>query len=279
MVFATATVRIRTDGRQRTGFQCRPAFDQSGQTDQSSLLDEASALVSGDRETQVSEPAFTIRINDAVAATPATAALEATATVAPGVNLRFVSKGTESVAALRDDSIDLDIGAGPPAALDIRFALLDREHLVGIVRAGSPAGQRTMASTGCNRQVVAQLDAGVTYFVSAGTSSGQGEVCQIGPAEAWSSTPNSPPPVTVTGTVTCDQSATAEINFFIAQRFVAQGNGFTFPLRDPTPTTWTVPAFSFTGVLLGSGPAPVDLSAFARNATTTLPNQDHRLHR
>jgi DNA-binding transcriptional LysR family regulator len=108
-----------------------------------SLLDEASALISADREVTVAEleRTFTIRINDGVAATLATAAVEATAAVAPGVSLRFVAEGDESVEALRDGSVDLDIGAGDPTAPDIRTALLYRERLVGIVHADHPLGR------------------------------------------------------------------------------------------------------------------------------------------
>ncbi|WP_433654287.1 LysR family transcriptional regulator [Nocardia sp. CA-128927] len=108
-----------------------------------SLLDEASALITADREVTVAElkRTFTIRINDGVAATLATAAVEATAAVAPGVTLRFVTEGTESIEALRDGSVDLDIGAGDVTAPDIQSALLYRERLVGIVRADSPLGR------------------------------------------------------------------------------------------------------------------------------------------
>jgi DNA-binding transcriptional LysR family regulator len=109
-----------------------------------SLLDEASALISADREVTVAQlkRTFTIRINDGVAATLATAAVEATAAVAPGVTLRFVAEGSESLEALRDGSVDLDIGAGDDAAPDIRTAVLYRERLVGIVRADSPLGRQ-----------------------------------------------------------------------------------------------------------------------------------------
>ncbi|WP_338762267.1 LysR family transcriptional regulator [Nocardia vulneris] len=107
-----------------------------------SLLDEAAALISADREITIAEleRTFTIRINDGVAATSVTAAVEATSAVAPGVVLRFVAEGSESAEALRDGSVDLDIGAGEVAAPDIRSALLYRERVVGIVRADSPLG-------------------------------------------------------------------------------------------------------------------------------------------
>ncbi|WP_018680953.1 LysR family transcriptional regulator [Actinokineospora enzanensis] len=109
-----------------------------------SLLDEAAALVSANREVSVADLArtFTIRINDGVAATLVTAVVEATAAAAPGVVLRFVAEGTESIEALRDGSVDLDIGAGDPTAPDIRSAVLYRERVVGVVRADHPLGRR-----------------------------------------------------------------------------------------------------------------------------------------
>lgn len=116
-----------------------------------SLLDEAAALTSADRELRVAEleRTFTIRINDGVAATLVTAAVAATAAVAPGVILRFVAEGTESSEALRDGSIDLDIGAGDAPAPDIRTAGLYLERVVGIVRAGSSLGRRPTLAQLC----------------------------------------------------------------------------------------------------------------------------------
>jgi DNA-binding transcriptional LysR family regulator len=107
-----------------------------------SLLEEATALISADREITVAslERTFTIRINDGVAATLASALVDATAEAAPGVTLRFVTEGSESVEALRDGSVDLDIGAGDVAAPDLRTAPLYREHMVGIVGAAGPWG-------------------------------------------------------------------------------------------------------------------------------------------
>ncbi|MFH8224205.1 LysR family transcriptional regulator [Streptomyces sp. NPDC018057] len=108
-----------------------------------SLLEEASALISADREISVADlrRTFTVRINDGVAATLATTAVEAVAAAAPGVTLRFVAEGSESVEALRDGSVDLDIGVGDLDAPDIRTAPLYRERLVGIVGADSPLGR------------------------------------------------------------------------------------------------------------------------------------------
>lgn len=108
-----------------------------------SLLDEAAALVGAEREVSPAdlERTFTVRINDGVAATLASAAVEATAAVAPGVVLRFVAEGNESLEALRDGTVDLDIGAGDDTAPDVRSALLYRERVVGVVGEASPLGR------------------------------------------------------------------------------------------------------------------------------------------
>ena len=108
------------------------------------LLDEASALVSADRELVPGELArsFTIRINDGIVATLAPAVINAISALAPQVTLRFVAEGSESLEALRDGSIDLDIGVGDFAAPDLRTAVLYHERLVGIVRTDHPLGRR-----------------------------------------------------------------------------------------------------------------------------------------
>ncbi|WP_086844187.1 LysR family transcriptional regulator [Amycolatopsis kentuckyensis] len=106
-----------------------------------SLLEEAASLVNTELSLADLERTFTIRINDGVAATLATAAAEAASAAAPGVTLRFVAEGAESAEALRDGSIDLDIGVGDHPAPDIRTAVLYRERLVAAVRADSPLGR------------------------------------------------------------------------------------------------------------------------------------------
>jgi DNA-binding transcriptional LysR family regulator len=104
-----------------------------------SLLDEASALINA----KELDPAdlrrtFTVRVSDGVV-TPLVGAVAARA---PGVVLRFVAEGDESAEALRDGSVDLDIGAGHDTEADLRSVVLFRERLVGVVRAGHPLGNR-----------------------------------------------------------------------------------------------------------------------------------------
>ena len=102
-----------------------------------SLLDEASALISADRELSAADlqRTFTIRINDGVAVTMVTVVVEAVAAIAPGVVLRFVAEGAESAEALRNGTIDLDIGVTDDLGPDLRTAPLYRERLIGVVRA------------------------------------------------------------------------------------------------------------------------------------------------
>ena len=104
-----------------------------------SLLDEASALINAkDLDLAELRRTFTIRVSDGVV----TPLVNAVATQAPGVVLRFVPEGDESVEALRNGSVDLDIGAGNDTETDIRSVVLFREKLVGIVRADSPLKNR-----------------------------------------------------------------------------------------------------------------------------------------
>lgn len=106
-----------------------------------SLLDEASALVN-DRDLDVANlrRTFTIRVGDGVV----TPLVSAVATKAPHVVLRFVAEGDESVEALRDGSVDLDLGAGADTEADIRSEVLFRERMVGVVRIDHPLKKPTL---------------------------------------------------------------------------------------------------------------------------------------
>jgi len=115
------------------------------------LLDEASALISADRELSAADlqRTFTIRINDGVAVTLVTVVAEAVAAVAPGVVLRFVAEGAESPEALRNGTIDLDIGVADDLGPDLRTSVLYRERLAAIVRADAPLGPRPTLAQLC----------------------------------------------------------------------------------------------------------------------------------
>ncbi|RJO73380.1 LysR family transcriptional regulator [Nocardia panacis] len=128
-----------------------------------SLLDEAAALISADRDLAPADLSrtFTIRINDGVAATLAAAVVEATAAVAPGVILRFVAEGSESVEALRDGSVDLDIGVREESVPGIHRADLYREHMIGLARVESPLPDRPTLAQLCEYPHVSASRRGV----------------------------------------------------------------------------------------------------------------------
>jgi DNA-binding transcriptional LysR family regulator len=56
---------------------------------------------------------------------------------------------TRTTEALRDGSVDLDIGVGDVTAPDIRTTALYRERIVGIVRADSPLSRRPTLAQLC----------------------------------------------------------------------------------------------------------------------------------
>ncbi|KJK42607.1 LysR family transcriptional regulator [Lentzea aerocolonigenes] len=106
-----------------------------------SLLDEAQALVN-DKDVDVAElrRTFTIRVGDGVV----TSLVGVVADQAPHVVLRFVAEGDESVEALRDGSVDLDLGAGTDTDSDIRSEVLFGERMVGVVRTDHPLKKPTL---------------------------------------------------------------------------------------------------------------------------------------
>lgn len=106
-------------------------------------------------------------------------------------------------------------------------------------------------------QILAQLTAGVTYYISAGT------VAQDWPAGnlifTLQDVPDAPTQVTITvdrfgsvsqadlvtvsGTISCDQSAVADISLFVRQRFnghFAHGDGGAELWCGPAPSRWSV---------------------------------------
>jgi DNA-binding transcriptional LysR family regulator len=107
------------------------------------VLDGAQALLAGERDF---DPAaltrtFTIRINDGLAAMLGTDLGRRVGVQAPGVTLRFAAEGDEDPGALRDGTVDLDIGVHPPAPPDLRTELLYTERNVALVAADSPLGR------------------------------------------------------------------------------------------------------------------------------------------
>jgi len=81
---------------------------------------------------------FNIRANEAFVVSQAARLAEAVARQAPNVRLRFAPKPDRDSTALRDGSIDLDIGAKPGEGAELRVQALFRDRFVGVARAGHP---------------------------------------------------------------------------------------------------------------------------------------------
>ncbi|MGN8160538.1 LysR substrate-binding domain-containing protein [Salinisphaera sp. SWV1] len=81
---------------------------------------------------------FTLRANEAFVAFFSVPLMQAVDAVAPHVRLCFTPKPNKDVAALRDGSIDLEIGVGDTTAPEMRARLLFHDRYVGVVRAGHP---------------------------------------------------------------------------------------------------------------------------------------------
>lgn len=81
---------------------------------------------------------FTIRANDGFVEIFAAPLVAAVTAVAPGVRLRFAPKPDKEVRALRDGTVDLEIGVLGESGPEVRLQALFRDHFVGVVRDGHP---------------------------------------------------------------------------------------------------------------------------------------------
>jgi DNA-binding transcriptional LysR family regulator len=107
------------------------------------VLEGAAELLT---DTPDSEPhswrrSFAVRINDGLAPVLATRLIGRIASEAPGVSLRYVADDSDHPDALRDGSIDLDIGLAEPLAPDVKVQELGSTHYVALVSAGSTLGR------------------------------------------------------------------------------------------------------------------------------------------
>ncbi|MGC5225438.1 hypothetical protein ACPW96_22975 [Micromonospora sp. DT81.3] len=152
-------------------------------------------------------------------------------------------------------------------------------------------------------RIAVQAEAGVTYYVAAGTCCGSGEAGQVGPGGNLTFNVIEPaPPVEVTltidsstatrdgvvtlqGTVVCDQPATAYIFADASQRLgrrVAQGSAGTDAVAcGTTASPWTIQLSSFNGILFGPGNASVVVRATAFPETPGQPGTqvlEQRVH-
>jgi len=103
------------------------------------LLEEASQL---GRDGQGTDPSgwrriFSVRINDALVPVLAPSILACAREQATGITIRFVAEGTESPDALRDGTIDLDIGVADPILPDLHMQRLFKDDYVAVFAATS----------------------------------------------------------------------------------------------------------------------------------------------
>lgn len=142
---------------------------------------------------------------------------------------------------------------------------------------------------GLQSQIIAEVTAGVTYYISAGTCCGSAEPGFVGPGGNLVFNAQVPPPpvtevaltvdrratvtrqglVTVSGTVTCDQPATGYVNLSLEQiynRMIARGDAYVPVECGPTPTEWTAQLSSNTFIIFGPGRATLSATASVQNA-------------
>ncbi|WP_431041206.1 LysR family transcriptional regulator [Streptomyces sp. P1-3] len=108
--------------------------------DVSRVLDDARALFAA---TAPADPAaltraFTLSAHDSNVVAFGAGLLDRAARTAPGVTLRFLAEGSDSVPPLRDGSVDLEIGVIDRNEPEIRVEPLGEDRMVGVVRPGHP---------------------------------------------------------------------------------------------------------------------------------------------
>ena len=88
---------------------------------------------------------FTLRANEAFVIIHGARLMAAAAGAAPDVKLRFAPKPDKDIRALRDGSVDLDIGVISGDGAELRAQTLYRDSFVGVVRKNHPllAGEIT----------------------------------------------------------------------------------------------------------------------------------------
>ena len=106
------------------------------------LVADARALLLPQTTQAARQRVFTIRSNDTLQGAFAARLLAAVRSEMPGVTLRFVPEGDESVDALRDGRIDLDIGVAENLGPEIKLQNLFRNRFAAVVRRGHPLLRR-----------------------------------------------------------------------------------------------------------------------------------------
>jgi DNA-binding transcriptional LysR family regulator len=107
------------------------------------LLEGAAELLTdtSEGEPQTWRRSFTVRLNDGLAPVLAPRLINRIANEAPGVRLRFVPDDSDHPDALRNGSIDLDIGLAEAPAPDVKVKELYTERYVAVVSAQSQLGR------------------------------------------------------------------------------------------------------------------------------------------
>lgn len=85
---------------------------------------------------------FALRADDAGAVLLGPILLSTLSREAPGVVICFVPEGDEDVAALRDGTVDLDIGVQGPLGPEVRVQTLYQDEFVLLARSGGAFGRR-----------------------------------------------------------------------------------------------------------------------------------------
>lgn len=84
------------------------------------------------------ERTFTIRANEGFIDAFAAGLVQKLLAVAPKLCIRFAPKGSKDANALRDGSIDLDIGVLGESGPEVRIQMLFRDRFIGVVRSDHP---------------------------------------------------------------------------------------------------------------------------------------------
>lgn len=104
------------------------------------LLDVGTILSPRSGEINVGEidRIFTIRAGEGFLAMFSAPLVQAIMAVAPRVRLRFAAKPRKDAEALREGSVDLDVGVSEAYAPEMRSRFIFRDRFVGAARAGHP---------------------------------------------------------------------------------------------------------------------------------------------
>lgn len=123
------------------------------------LADEARSITQARSATSVRdmERIFTVRASESFAGAFATKISDRLSKYAPKMRLRFLGRPDESVEALREGSVDLDVATRSMAAPDLKMQMLGRVRHVGVVRADHPFTRQriTAASFAAQKHVSA----------------------------------------------------------------------------------------------------------------------------